>query len=735
MTAPHTCTRKVVRQRLTLRVAPRTNVTSPLLSTALLLRVCQNTRAHPMQQHRSLTTAAKRYLATTTSARKMPPKKILCIAEKPSIAKAVSQHMSGGGRTNVRTTQNKYIKNYDFTYGFAQPWGECAVTMTSVLGHTVEWDFEDTHRKWSSCAPGSLFEARTVQVIGEKTKDVAANITREARNASMLFIWTDCDREGEYIGTEVRDIALKANPRIVVKRARFSNIERAHILQAAQNPIDLDERQAAAVSARIELDLRIGAAFTRWQTAALKAILGGDQIVSYGSCQFPTLGFVVDRYHKVKNFVVEPFWRIEVMHKRDDIHVTFNWNRNRLFDRMSTVIIFERCLLAKYATVIDTVRKPARKWKPLPLTTVELQKQGSRLLGLSSQLVMTIAEKLYISGFISYPRTETDQFDKAIDLRALVEKQTQSESWGQFAQGLMNGGFSQPRMGKNNDKAHPPIHPVVFVAPSALATADERRVYELITRRFLACCSEDAIGETTTVNIKYGDEQFHASGLVVRERNYLDVYIYDKWVSSQMLPEFRDGERFIPTEANITEGKTSPPGYLTEPELIALMDANGIGTDATMADHISRITERMYVFAQPKARGAGAGDAEEEMDSEPAAAAAGRGGGRGRGRGGAARGGRGGAAAGGGRGGMLEFIPSNLGIALVEGYDKIGFDNSLSKPFLRKEMEEKMKRICEGTMTRGDVVHSSLEQYRDMFIKASRQVGVLQESARKYLGP
>lgn len=111
---------------------------------------------------------------------------------------------------------------------------------------------------------------------------MAANITREARNASVLFIWTDCDREGEYIGTEVRDIALKANPRIVVKRARFSNIERAHILRAAQNPIDLDERQAAAVSARIELDLRIGAAFTRWQTTALKAILGNDQIVSYG---------------------------------------------------------------------------------------------------------------------------------------------------------------------------------------------------------------------------------------------------------------------------------------------------------------------------------------------------------------------------------------------------------------------------------------------------------------------
>lgn len=112
---------------------------------------------------------------------------------------------------------------------------------------------------------------------------MAANIASEARNAQVLFIWTDCDREGEYIGTEVRDIAKKMNPNITVKRAKFSNIERAHILRAAQYPVDLDERQAAAVGARIELDLRIGAVFTRWQTYALKGIQGlEDRVISYG---------------------------------------------------------------------------------------------------------------------------------------------------------------------------------------------------------------------------------------------------------------------------------------------------------------------------------------------------------------------------------------------------------------------------------------------------------------------
>lgn len=81
-----------------------------------------------------------------------------------------------------------------------------------------------------------------------------------------------------------------------------------------------------------------------------------------GSCQFPTLGFVVERYNRVKKFVPEPFWSIKVMHERNNINVTFNWDRNRLFDRMSTVILFERCLVAKTATVTGVVTKPARKW-------------------------------------------------------------------------------------------------------------------------------------------------------------------------------------------------------------------------------------------------------------------------------------------------------------------------------------------------------------------------------------
>jgi DNA topoisomerase-3 len=99
---------------------------------------------------------------------------------------------------------------------------------------------------------------------------------------------------------------------------------------------------------------------------------------------------VVDRYLKVRNFKPEPFWSIEVKHARDDIKVTFHWDRNRLFDRMAATVLFERCLAAGTATVYKVQQKPTSKWKPLPLTTVELQKLGSMFLRMDSQKVMKV---------------------------------------------------------------------------------------------------------------------------------------------------------------------------------------------------------------------------------------------------------------------------------------------------------------------------------------------------------
>jgi DNA topoisomerase-3 len=380
----------------------------------------------------------------------------------------------------------------------------------------------------------------------------------------------------------------------------------------------------------------------------------------------------------VKNFVPEPFWGIKVMHEREGKKVSFSWTRGHLFDRASVIILLERCLVAKMAKVTKVQEKPTSRWKPLPLTTLEFQKAATKFLRMSGAEAMSVAEGLYQKGFISYPRTETDRFDKGMNLRTLCEKQSPDTRWGQFAQNLVSGAFQQPREGRHDDKAHPPIHPVTYATPSVL-NVNEKKVYEFIARRFLACCSEDAKGMATDIEVTYGDEVFGAHGVIVLERNYLDVYPYDKWEGTTVLPKFTLGERFEPSEAMMTEGKTSPPNYLTEADLLALMDANGIGTDATMAEHIKKIQDRQYAFTHQR----------------------------------------------GGPRGVKEFIPSALGCALVEGFDRMNFETSLGKPFLRKEMELKMKAICNGRTTKQAVLHESLTQYRQVYDQSQEQLAIL----------
>ncbi|KAI0373951.1 prokaryotic type I DNA topoisomerase [Pilatotrama ljubarskyi] len=593
--------------------------------------------------------------------------RVLCVAEKPSIAKSVTQILSGGQFT-TRNSRNKYIKNYDFNY----PQTNSFFTVTSVTGHVMEYDFNVMYSKWTSCDPFALFEAPVECKVKNDAKTIAQNLETEARRAQMVMIWTDCDREGENIGAEIAKICRKANPNISVRRARFSAIIAQQIHHAAQNPVQLDMAQASAVEARILLDLRIGSAFTRLQTLNLQNRHEAlkKELVSYGPCQFPTLGFVVARYNKVKNFKPEPFWYIYLSLSRPSSTSTeaeetvFTWRRGHLFDFCAALALYEATLTHPLARVTKVTTKDTKKWKPLPLTTVDLQKAGSRLLKISPKRVLDIAESLYQRGFLSYPRTETDVFDPQFDFMSLIAKQTADPAWGGFASGLQNGGFNPPRRGKKDDHAHPPIHPTAHVANLA---GDEKRVYEYITRRFLASCSKDALGWQTTVDVEYGEEEFYATGLIIRERNYLEVFPYDKW-SDKELPEFREGEAFPPTECRLDEGETSKPNLLTEADLVNLMDEHGIGTDATIAQHIQTIIDRGYVI--------------ERM-----------------------------------QGATKYLVPSTLGIGLVEGYDAIGFDQSLSKPELRRETERRMVDICEGAKSKNQVLNESIERYKEMFVR------------------
>ncbi|XP_034890803.1 DNA topoisomerase 3-alpha isoform X2 [Populus alba] len=596
--------------------------------------------------------------------------KVLNVAEKPSVAKSVATILSRN-QLRVRDGRSRYNKIFEFNYSINGQ--QCHMLVTSVTGHLMEVEFEDRFRKWHSCDPADLYTAPVRKYVPEDKLDIKRTLEEEARRCHWLVLWLDCDREGENIAFEVMEVCKGVNRNLTIRRARFSALIERDIHEAAQNLIAPNQWFSDAVDARQEIDLRIGASFTRFQTMLLRDrfVIDSAQddrnlVLSYGPCQFPTLGFVVERYWEIQSHEPEEFWTINCTHRSDEGLASFSWMRGHLFDYTSSVILYEMCVEEPTATVTKVQQQEKLKYPPYPLSTIELEKRASRYFRMSSEQTMKVAEDLYQAGFISYPRTETDSFSSRTDLHTIVQEHQEHPVWGSYAQRLLDPGaglWRNPSNGGHDDKAHPPIHPTKFSAGESRWSQDHHRLYELVVRHFLACVSQPAVGAETVVEIDIAGERFSASGRVILAKNYLDVYRFESWGDS-MIPTHVQGQQFIPATLTLDSGVTRPPPLLSEADLLSCMDKAGIGTDATMHDHIKKLLDRFYVTKDANTR----------------------------------------------------FSPTNLGEALVMGYDDMGYE--LWKPNLRSLMEYDMKEVSVGNKSKAEVLATCLQQMKACFLDA-----------------
>lgn len=539
----------------------------------------------------------------------MTPTTVLNVAEKPSVARALSRVFGSMPGSTERPMERRDAQiftheNVSFPNVMLQGSGQlatgpskfqarmCALfdnlasllinlpptdvphTMitTSVRGHLANQDFPDAYG-WNKCAPIALFDAPIETIYRDDLQGLERMLRDLSRRAQVLILWLDCDREGEAISDEVRTVCFKGNGRLKVLRAKFSTVLPGEIQRALKTLGPVNENFVQAVQARSQLDLRVGAAFTRFQTMRLQKKFDGfsDQgVISYGPCQFPTLGFVVERWARIETFRPEEFWFIELTlrvaaagdnSRQRPLH--FQWKRGRLYDRVLTMALYDECLAAGQATVKDVAGRPKNKWRPVPLATVELQKRASKYLRIGSETLMSAAEKLYNEGYITYPRTETEKFRPEFDHRQLIsEFATAGGDFGAYANKLQNeNGFQNPRAGQHDDGAHPPITPAKAVDPQSIPDATERQIYTLIVKHYLACCSRDAVGKETLVTVTMASEEFTAKGLMIVEQNWLEIYApFERWSTGQgEMPVLEKESRITPSSLLLKDGRTSPP--------------------------------------------------------------------------------------------------------------------------------------------------------------------------------
>ena len=391
--------------------------------------------------------------------------RVLNVAEKPSVAKEASRALSRGGARRRNSSVPGAPACWDFAYTVQNV--QCDMVFTSVAGHLMSTDFREPYNKWRACAPLELYDAPLRRFVPEDKKKLERNLIAEARRAQWVILWLDCDREGEHICFEVLEVCQGANAGLRVLRAQFSTLLERDLRHALDTLREPNVREAEAVDARQEIDLRSGASFTRFLTMSLQTKFdwnsnvgpqkGDKSVISYGPCQFPTLGFIVKRQWEIYAHIPEEFWFIHVQYRNDETRqiCDFEWERTRVFDKFVAEVLFEPCASAGLASVESNREKPVYRWPPHPLSTIEFAKRASSYLRIGSQDAMRIAEDLYQAGYISYPRTETDIFSQDFDLRAIVAEQQGHPQWGAYATNLLDqnsGLWRRPPGGGHDDK-------------------------------------------------------------------------------------------------------------------------------------------------------------------------------------------------------------------------------------------------------------------------------------------
>jgi DNA topoisomerase-3 len=240
---------------------------------------------------------------------------VLNVAEKPSVARSLAQvfsRMPNSQERGMRRDAHQVFthENVCFPLIFSQGQGILmqgnnsphTMITTSVRGHLANMDFGKEYG-WNRVDPIELFDANIEIGYSDDMKPLYTMLTRLSRSVQAVILWLDCDREGEAIGDEVQTVCLEANRGLQTKiyRAKFSTVLDQEIRRALSSLGRLNDWSVQAVHARSQIDLRVGAAFTRFQTLRLqKKFQVSEKVISYGPCQFPTLGFVVERWARIE---------------------------------------------------------------------------------------------------------------------------------------------------------------------------------------------------------------------------------------------------------------------------------------------------------------------------------------------------------------------------------------------------------------------------------------------------
>ncbi|WP_445737024.1 type I DNA topoisomerase [Mariniflexile sp.] len=445
--------------------------------------------------------------------------------------------------------------------------GHIADLPSKELGVNVEGDFKPTYEV-----------SKDKKTVVKKLKDLA-------KNADMVWLASDEDREGEAIAWHLAEtLKLDKNK---TKRIVFHEITKTAIQKAIENPRGIDYDLVDAQQARRVLDRIVGYELS---PVLWRKVKGG---LSAGRVQSVSVRLIVEREREIQNFTAEASYRIDAEFS-NEAGQTFKAKLPRNFATKEEAQKFlEKNANASFK-VSDLEKKPAKKSPAAPFTTSTLQQEASRKLYFSVSKTMTMAQRLYEAGLITYMRTDS------VNLSDEARNGAKAEIESAFG-----SKYSKPRnytgKAKGAQEAHEAIRPTDFATHSVNIDRDQARLYDLIWKRAIASQMSEAELERTNIKITASThhENFTANGEVITFDGFLKVYLEssdDEDVEQEgMLPAMRTNETLLNNYITATERYTRPPYRYTEASLVKQLEELGIGRPSTYAPTISTIQNRNYV--------------------------------------------------------------------------------------------------------------------------------------------
>ena len=430
-------------------------------------------------------------------------------------------------------------------------------------------------------------------VIPADKKKLVSELKSEAKSAEQVWLASDEDREGEAISWHLYEV-LGLKPENT-KRIVFHEITKNAILHAIETPRDININLVNAQQARRVLDRIVGFELSPILWRKVKPAL------SAGRVQSVAVRLIVEREREINEFVSEAAFRVIANFILPDGTTVLKAELNRrLKDKKEVEAFLESCKNASF-TIDDITTKPVKKSPAPPFTTSTLQQEAARKLGYSVSQTMMIAQRLYESGLITYMRTDSVNLsDLALGTAKEAIFETYGEKYYKFRQ--------YHTKSKGAQEAHEAIRPTYISNVEAGSSSQEKKLYELIRKRTIACQMADAELERTTISVGISGqtERFVAVGEVISFEGFLQAYMesnddeVEKEQENGLLPPVKLHEVLSLKDIVATERFTQRPPRYTEASLVRRLEELGIGRPSTYAPTIQTIQNREYVVKGDK---------------------------------------------------------------------------------------------------------------------------------------